>query len=187
MTEVFRTARLFARPWEAADLDLAATLWGDPRVMTYIDVRGGLTRAQLEEKLRTEMRTQQEHGMQYWPLFELAGGGFVGCCGLKPWAWSPQPGPEMGFHLIPARWGQGYAREAAEGVIRHAFQDRGLPQLMAGHHPDNAGARKILTALGFRFLEDVLYKPTGRMHPSYELRNPGNAGNAGASSAGRDR
>jgi [ribosomal protein S5]-alanine N-acetyltransferase len=172
--EIYRTARLLARTWAPGDLDLdlAQALWGEPSVMKYIDVRGGLNREQVAEKLRAELRYQEEHGIQYWPIFEREGGAFVGCCGLKPWAWSPQPGPEMGFHLIPSQWGKGYGREAAEAVIRLAFTERGFPQIMAGHNPDNAGARKILLGLGFRFLEDVLYKPTGRMHPSYELRPP---------------
>jgi RimJ/RimL family protein N-acetyltransferase len=76
---------------------------------------------------------------------------------------------ELGFYLVPAAHGQGYAVEAATSVIAHAFT---LPiaGLFAGHHPDNTASRKTLVKLGFRYVSDELYPPTGLMHPGYELR-----------------
>lgn len=40
-----------------------------------------------------------------------------------------------------------------------------------GHHPENEASRKILTKLGFKYLEKKYYEPTGLYHPSYELIN----------------
>src|SRR5580693_9096466 len=37
---------------------------------------------------------------------------------------------------------------------------------------DNHPSAKILKKLGFEFIEYVLYKPTGLMHPSYVFRGP---------------
>jgi [ribosomal protein S5]-alanine N-acetyltransferase len=160
------TPRLFFRSWTPEDLPLARRLWGDPEVMRFIDVRGGLSDDLVREKLQLEL---DRGDFQYWPAFEIATGDFVGCCGLKPWTHSPEGGHELGFHLVKSKWGLGFAPEAARGIVDHAFRDLRLSHLMAGHHPANLGAKHILTGLGFRFVEMVHFKPTGLMHPSYRL------------------
>jgi len=162
--------RLQFRHWQESDLELALKLWGDPEVMKYLDVRGGLSREQVAEKLKRENRCLQEHGIQYWPMFEISTGDFVGCCGLKPWVHSPRVGPEFGFHLVQDKWGKGYATEAGRSVIQFARNILNSPNILAGHHPENRASRKILEALGFAFLEYVFFKPTGLQHLSYELK-----------------
>lgn len=163
------TSRVGFRSWRPADLDLALSLWGDPDVTALIDRRGRLTRAQVRERLERELRHEREHGVQYWPFFLLESGDFVGCAGLK--VYPPEPGRyEMGFHLRRAFWGAGYATEAAQAVVRHAFEVRGLDALLAGHNPENHASRRVLEKLGFVHLRDELFEGTGMVHPLYELR-----------------
>ena len=85
-TEKFTTARLVARSWRAGELPFAMELWGDPAVTALIDSRSRLTADEVEEKLHVEIERERTAGVQYWALFERQGGGFVGCCGLRPWA-----------------------------------------------------------------------------------------------------
>ena len=164
------TERLILRTWDEADFDFAHHLWSDPEVMAFIDVRGGLSKEQVHDKLKAEIDCQEKNDIQYWPIFEKETGDFVGCCGLKPWKHSPRTGPELGFHLVKAKWGRGYANEAARGVIEYAFRVKRFEQLMVGHHPDNIPSKNILISLGFQFVENVFFKPTGLLHPSYELK-----------------
>ena len=166
---ILKTDRLFLRTWETTDLQLAQELWGNSKVMTFIDTRGGLTEEQVIAKLDLEIECQLKNGLQYWPIFEQQTQDFVGCCGLKPWVHSDRGGFELGFHIIQEKWGRGYALEVAKGVISYAFTQRKLSHLMAGHHPDNLNAKKILLQLGFQFVEKVFFKPTGLMHSSYHL------------------
>lgn len=163
------TARLRFRTWAPGDLDLALSLWGDPQVMRYLDARGGLDREAVAERLRKEIRTEEEHGIQYWPVFLRDTGELAGCAGLRP-----RPAGagvyEIGVHLRPAFWGRGLAREAGEAVVEFAFETLAATALFAGHHPDNRTSRRLLEAVGFRLTHEELYEPTGRVHPSYELR-----------------
>lgn len=164
------SARLGFRTWQAGDVELAAALWGDAEVTRFI-AAGPLAREEIERRLTREIASQAEHGMQYWPIFLLAGGDFVGCCGLRPYR--PEEAiHELGMHVRPAFWRRGLAREAAGAVIHHAFGDLGAHALFAGHNPDNAASRELLRALGFRYTHDELYPPTGRMHPSYLMSRP---------------
>lgn len=162
-----RTARLGFSRWTEADLPLAEALWGDPRVARYLCAAGVFAPAGIAARLRAEIETEQTRGIQYWPLFLRADGAFAGCCGLRPAA-EPET-LELGVHLLPACWGRGLAREAAEAVIARAFGPLGAKRLRAGHHPDNGASRRLIEGLGFRPVGAVLYAPTGRMHPTYEL------------------
>ena len=166
--KIFSTGRLFLRPWEENDFKLARRLWGDADVMSFLG--GPLSDEKILEKMRAEIVCQEKHGVQYWPIFEKDTDDFVGCCGLRPWAYSPPEGHEIGFHLVKAKWGKGYASEVAQGVVKHAFEKLRYPMLRAGHHPEHVNSRKILLQLGFEFVDTVFYKPTGLMHPTYKLK-----------------
>jgi len=165
----FLTApRLGFRCWRAEDLDLATSLWGDPRVTALIDARGRLTREQVREILEREIRNEVTVGVQYWPFFLLDSGDFVGCCGLKPH--HVEPGlHEVGFHLRFDRWRQGYATEAGAAVLSYARDALGLSRLVAGHHPENHASKRVLEKLGFRYLRDEYFAGTGLVHPLYQV------------------
>jgi RimJ/RimL family protein N-acetyltransferase len=141
-------------------------LWGDPAVTRLIG--GPFSERWVQDRLALEIANQATFGFQYWPLFRLSDGAHVGCCGLRP-----VPGRdgvlELGFHLRVEHWGQGFATEAARAAAGRAFSAAGARALVAGHHPENDASRRVLLRLGFRYLGDELYPPTGRHHPSYEL------------------
>jgi len=161
------TPRLGFRRWRAGDLDLAMSLWGDPRVTVLIDARGHLTSAQVAEILEREIGNERRVGVQYWPFFLLASGDFVGCCGLKPH--HVEPGLfEFGFHLRFDHWRQGYATEAGAAVLAHAREALALPRLVAGHHPENQASKRVLEKLGFTYLRDEYFAGTGLVHPLYQ-------------------
>ena len=172
-TEKFRTERLVARSWQIEDLPLAMELWGDPVVTALIDSRGKLTEAQVQEKLYAEIERERSSGVQYWALFDHRNGDFVGCGGLRPWVYTPSEADfEVGFHLVRRCWGKGFGTEAALGALEYAWEKLQLSKVYAGHHPDNHASENILKKLGFEFIENVFYEPTGLMHPSYVCMAP---------------
>jgi len=162
------TQRLGFRSWREDDLDLAWGLWGDYAVTRLIDARGPLSRELVREKLLAEIEREREFGVQYWPIFLLASGEHVGCCGLRPYDLSKNI-YEIGFHIRSALWGRGCASEAARGMIAHAFAALGVDTLFAGHNPQNVASAKLLKKLGFSYTHDEYYAPTGLQHPSYLL------------------
>lgn len=157
-------------------MGLAMGLWGDAEVTRLIG--GPFSGAQVRERLAREIATFRQHGMQYWPVFLLASGEHIGCCGLRPYRLENRV-YELGFHIRKAHWGRGYAQEGARTVIGYAFGALGAAALFAGHHPANEASRRLLRKLGFEYTHDEYYAPTGLDHPSYLLR-------AGAAAATRD-
>ncbi|NVK33587.1 MAG: GNAT family N-acetyltransferase [Rhodobacteraceae bacterium] len=57
--------------------------------------------------------------------------------------------PDLGYALLSEHHGQGYAREAALGVLKHAETHLGLNEICAIVLPGNARSSHLLDAIGF--------------------------------------
>jgi RimJ/RimL family protein N-acetyltransferase len=165
MTYFLTTDRIGFRTWAADDLPLAMALWGDSRVTRFLSL-APMTDEQVKARLEREIATQEAHGFQYWPLFLRATEEHLGCCGLRPY--KPTI-PEVGVHLGSKHWGKGYATEAVRAVLGYAFDRLGAVALFAGHSAENDASRQLIARLGFRYIHDEFYPPTGQNHPSYLL------------------
>ena len=95
--------------WSESENDfvLAHSLWGNPKVTHYFS-SNGYTDEQIRVRLADEISNQKNFGVQYWPIFYLESGDFVGCCGLRPKAieesdvnYSSTGVFEFGVHLRP--------------------------------------------------------------------------------------
>lgn len=163
-----KTEKIGFSRWCQEDIALAETLWGDPQITRYICASGEFTKEDIAKRLSLEISNEAEYHVQYWPVFELATGELIGCCGLRPHGAGEY---EIGFHLRPKFWGRGYATEAATAVILYAFTTLKAEKLFAGHNPKNVTSQKVLRKLGFVYTGDEFYEPTGLYHPSYALEN----------------
>ena len=70
----------------------------------------------------------------------------------------PEDEGDLGFQFHPAGHGRGYAREAAEALIRHGFLGLRLRRITAGCDADNAASRRLIERLG---MERLLTKGEG--------------------------
>jgi [ribosomal protein S5]-alanine N-acetyltransferase len=166
MAYFLATQRLGFRSWQSSDLPLAQALWGDPEVARYL--AGPFTPQQIADRLDREIALEQQHGIQYWPIFELATGAHLGCAGLRPYR--DEPGVyALGYHLHRAFWGKGFAVEAAQAAVHHAFTALHANGLFAGHHPENLASSRVLLKLGFRFAGMQFYEAFGFDEPTYRL------------------
>lgn len=163
-----KTDRIGFSEWCQNDIELAKLLWGNPEVTKYICTSGEFNDIDIANRLNTEILNKSMYGVQYWPIFELVTTDLIGCCGLRPHKTDEY---EIGFHLRPEYWGQGYATEAAKAIINYAFSALKAKKLFAGHNPNNTVSQKVLNKLGFYYVGDEFYEPTGLFHPSYELKN----------------
>ena len=168
MREFFmKTDRIGFSKWSHDDIELANLLWGNPEVTQFICATGVFSPEDISARLKKEIENDQQFGIQYWPVCELATGELIGCCGLRPYSNGIY---EIGFHLRPEFWRKGFAVEAATAAINYAFSELQAEGLFAGHNPKNIGSSKVLAKLNFQYIRDEFYAPTGLYHPSYELR-----------------
>jgi ribosomal-protein-alanine N-acetyltransferase len=81
----------------------------------------------------------------------------IGICGLLQR--ESLPHPDLGFALLPEYRGQGYAREAADAILQHAYLIPHQTQITAIVNPDNLSSIKLLEKLGFRIDRQIQIEP----------------------------
>ncbi len=158
------TERLLLRPPVPTDAPAAAELLADPDVMRFL---GGETvppehTAAVVEKWQERWR---QNGMGPF-IVERRDGRFVGRCGILVWdarRWThttlEEAGryaqPELGWALVRAQWGNGYATEAARAVRAWARKDRGIDRLISLIARDNIASQHVAQRLGASPAETV--------------------------------
>jgi len=83
----------------------------------------------------------------------------LGMCGLL--RRDSHPDVEIGFAMLPAGRGQGYASEAAAAALQLGIERFGLERIVAITAPGNRDSIRILERLGFRFERMVTYTADG--------------------------
>lgn len=146
------TERLILRAWRARDAGAHRRLVTDPRVIPT------LGRPPSAAVSRTVIGRQNgllsTHGYCFWAIEERATHAFVGWCGFQPGR-APLAGEvEIGWSLLPSRWGRGYAREAAEASIAWAWRRTRLPSIVATTTPGNVRSWSLMERLGMGRLAD---------------------------------
>ena len=171
MHEPLITERLHVRPFTTEDVDVGFALWSDPDVGRFT---GGAhaTVAQSRALIAAHLHNQRVHGFSLWAVEERDGGRLVGEVGLQPLEGSG-PEIEIGWAFGPAAWGHGYATEAANAWLEHAFTTFGLDEVIAVVRPENEASHRVARRLGM--------EPAGRRHvygaehDVYRIFNPAGA------------
>lgn len=165
----FTTARLRARPVRVDDLPLFERLWCDARVGRTL---GGVRdRGQVQQAMVEAAEHWRTRGFGRWVLHD--GGHFVGTVTLAYCEIGGRPEIELGYAVVPERWGAGYATEASTGALDYARGVVGLDEVVAFALVSNAASLAVMRRLGFRH-ERYLVRPAGL----HELRRLPPAGPA---------
>ncbi|TYC92497.1 GNAT family N-acetyltransferase [Novosphingobium sp. BW1] len=138
-----RSERLFLRPGWAEDRDELHAAIADPEVVCNLAsapwpyVPGDAARF---------LARPAEHGLPTFLITrpDLPGAPILGCIGLAKHG----ERVELGYWIARAHWGQGYASEAARGVLSLA-RTLGHTRLVASHFIDNPASGAVLRRAGF--------------------------------------
>jgi RimJ/RimL family protein N-acetyltransferase len=153
-TPTLRTARLRLRPVAEADADALFAMHSDAHVLRYWDSPPWSERARADRFIAASRRLAEEGTGARLVIDRVSDDAFLGWCSLSRW----NPGyrsAAMGYCLAEAAWGQGYATEAADAILRWAFDTLGLNRVQAETDTRNAASARVLEKLGFR-LEGTL-------------------------------
>ncbi len=75
---------------------------------------------------------------------------FIGFVGLAAPSFEAHftPCVEIGWRLAADYWGRGLATEAARAVVKYAFEDLGLDELVSFTVPGNVRSRRVMEKIG---------------------------------------
>src|SRR5687768_13825348 len=134
-----RTERLLLRRARESDLEGIHAVLSDARATHYWSAPPHTTVEQTKTWLQSMIEAPPEESDDF--VVTLAGA-VIGKLG----AWRL---PEVGYILRSDHWGRGFAREAMSAFLRHAFETREVPELIADVDPRNIPSLKLLAAAGF--------------------------------------
>ncbi len=169
------TARLRLREWRDEDLEPFAALNGDPRVMAFFP--SVLSRAESDAAAARIRGRIALRGFGLWPVelrreHDESGSPFspfMGVVGLSvPEMVAPfVPCVEVGWRLLPAFWGQGFATEAARAAMTFGFTQAGLAEIVSFTAALNLPSQRVMQRLGMRrtTTEDFLHPAIPAGHP----------------------
>jgi len=142
---LLETERLLLRPYKMADLATYHALRSDPKVLRYSSTVPHETLAQSRRNIRKT---------KFHTLLEKDSGTYIGEAGIL----SVIPRANrcvIGYNLLPAFWGQGYATEISKALVSYAFDVLQLERVEAMAQSENLASRRVLEKSGFA-LEGIL-------------------------------
>ncbi|MCB9700540.1 MAG: GNAT family N-acetyltransferase [Myxococcales bacterium] len=144
---ILMSARLRLRPLVEGDVDFLIALYGDPDFIRFVGDRGIRDRPAALAYLRNGAWASYEaHGFGPWAIERLGERGPIGICGLYRRA--TLDAPDLGYALLPAGRGRGFAREAGRAALEWAEDALGLRRILAITTDEHRASQRVLEALG---------------------------------------
>ena len=175
----FESERLFFKPLNADDLDLGLAMWMDKETAQYV---GGI-RTQEQVKRDHKLATRRCAGgcIGIWALTTKSDLEKIGTAILLPMPvyeddtnWNliigddiPEGDIEIGYIFKKQAWGKGYATEACKRLLRFAFEESPLTELVASTDERNLASQNVLLKSGMRPLG--LIRSYGEDCPGFKI------------------
>ena len=145
--KILTSERLLLRPVTGRDLSAIAAMDSDPSVMRYICLKSPVpSYEQALEEAHNILALRAPSGGGTWGITCRTTQRFFG------WIWvvllGDVPYIDLGYRLASRFWGRGYATEAGQQVVHHAFLDLGIPDLTALIHPLNLASARVAEKVG---------------------------------------
>jgi [ribosomal protein S5]-alanine N-acetyltransferase len=113
--------------------------------------------AELQTRLDAAIDHWETHGFGMWALRDRATGEFVGRGGPQYTDTLGAPAVEVGWAIVPQRWGQGLATELALTSVDVGFGPLALAELVAYTLPDNIASRRVMEKAGFAYERYIVH------------------------------
>jgi RimJ/RimL family protein N-acetyltransferase len=147
-TWVLETDRLILRHFTAEDASFLVGLFNDAAFLRFMGDKGVRTEADAVSYIEREyIASYTRNGFGSYCVLRKHDATPIGSCGLLLRDWLPDA--DLGYAFLPAYRGQGYAVEAARGVIAHAVHALGMRRVVAITDPENTDSMKLLSRVGF--------------------------------------
>lgn len=163
---ILTTERLRLEPFDDRHFEGLHAMNRLPEVMRYLTGQPE-TPEQTRAGIELVKGRWARYGFSWWTFVERGTERVIGAGCIQYLDRDPANPHEIGWRLVPDKWGQGYASEAARAMAAFAFETLGAPLLCAVRHPENADSAKVMDRLGMRYRgEETWY---GGAHTVHEM------------------
>jgi RimJ/RimL family protein N-acetyltransferase len=159
------TDRLIGEPIGPAHQDELCALLGDPRVGATLG--GVATPARVAALISAHAEQWERHGFGLMLWREKATGAPIARGGIQHTHVGGRDEVEVGWAVMPDRWGEGFATELGAASVRAGFERLGLREIVAFTMPTNRSSRRVIEKLGFEYEREIEH--AGLPHVLYRL------------------
>jgi RimJ/RimL family protein N-acetyltransferase len=145
--QIFETERLVFRCATMEDLKLYERIFCDPEMMRFLG--GPLTQGEILPLVQKRIEDWLNHGYGKGVVFNKQDMSYIGTAGISASRLSSEDELEIGWMILPEKQHNGFATELTKALVDYAFNKLKTPRVVAGTHPANVYANKILTRLRF--------------------------------------
>ena len=146
---IMHTDRLTLRPFTHADAAPLFRIFSDDEVVRFWSVGAWTEIAQAEKMIEEAMLAYREGDLTRYAIVLRDTDALIGICNLRGF-FEQNRRCELGYALGSAWWGRGYAFEALEALLGHAFSSLDMNRIEADIDPRNDASARLLERLGFR-------------------------------------
>ena len=141
---MIETERLRLRAFEPRDIEPMVAFYADRRTAPFVG--GHESHDQVWRRVASYLGHWDLRGYGIWALEERATGRFVGYAGH----WFPEGWlePEIAYGLLADHHGRGFATEAAEAALRHAYERLGWRTAISAVDVGNTASQRVSERLG---------------------------------------
>ena len=147
---VVATDRLLVRPWRLEEAPRVLDIQSRVEVVRWLGDGEPVLMRDLEEaraKIERYAELSTTPPLGFWAVEVRGTGQVAGSVLLLTLPNDDHGEVEIGWHLHPDSWGQGYASEAASAVLAHGLA-QGLPEVFAVTHLDNWPSQRVARRIG---------------------------------------
>jgi [ribosomal protein S5]-alanine N-acetyltransferase len=138
------TARLYTRALTQDDAHAWAGFLADAEATRYLpNPEGYAPLERAEVWIARQLGRYAEHSYGMTALMHRETGAFIGQCGLLTQTVDDVTELEIGYHIFPQYWRQGYASEAAQAFRDLAFENALSESVISLIHPENLGSQGV--------------------------------------------
>lgn len=150
MSIICTTERLSVREFELGDAEFIVRLLNEESFIRYIADKNVRTIEGAENYLKQgPIASYQQHGFGLNLVLIRETNTPIGMCGVLKRA--ELEIPDLGYAFLPEYCGQGYAKEAAEWVLKATMDKYQIETVAAVTLVENAASNRLLVNVGFEF------------------------------------
>ena len=145
---VLNAERLVLRRLIHADADAMVAIFGAPEVLRFLNLKPVVSPEKAVELIDWFEQGFANQDVIQWGITRRGEDTVIGTCGFYNWQ-RDNRSVDVGYHIVPAEWGRGYATEAARALLAWCFENLNLHRIQADCTEGNDASERVMVKCGF--------------------------------------
>jgi ribosomal-protein-alanine N-acetyltransferase len=155
------TPRVILRDIRMEDVEGLYKLDSNPQVHKYLGNHTISEKSEAEHVVNFIREQYERNKIGRWAVIEKESGDFIGWSGLK-FIREEENGHidyyDVGYRLIPAYWGKGYATETCLAALEYGFKTFDMDKIVGTANELNMASIRVLNKCGLKFKSKFMWQ-----------------------------